>query len=60
MQVSYMLTDENTIVREFGNLQKIPDNYPKYVVSMDPIIKPRDYAGITHMSLRQCLMSDTF
>lgn len=56
MQVSYLLADENTIAREFGNLLRIPDNYPKYVVSMDPIIKPKDYDGITQMSLRQCLM----
>lgn len=60
MQVSYLLADENTIEREFGNLLKIPDNYPKYVVSMDPIIKPKDYDGITHMSLRQCLMCEEF
>lgn len=60
MQVSYLLSDEGTIAREFGNLLKIPDNYPKYVVSMDPIIKPKDYDGITQMSLRQCLMCDEF
>ena len=60
MQVAYLLTDNNTILREFGNLLKIPDNYPKYVVSMDPIIKPKDYHGITHLSLRQCLMCESF
>lgn len=60
MQVAYLLTDENTIAREFGNLLKIPDNYPKYVVSMDPIIKPKDYDGITLMSLHQCLMCEAF
>lgn len=60
MQVAYLLTDNNTILREFGNLLKIPDNYPKYVVSMDPIIKTKDYDGITHLSLRQCLMCESF
>lgn len=60
MQVAYLLTDENTIAREFGNLLKIPDNYPKYVISMDPIIKPKDYDGITLMSLHQCLMCEAF
>ena len=60
MQVSYLLADENTIAREFGNLLRIPDNYPKYVVAMDPIIKPKDYDGITQMSLRQCLMCEEF
>ena len=57
-QVAYLLMDETTISREFGNLLKIPDNYPKYVVSMDPIVKPNNYEGITHMSLRQFLMCD--
>lgn len=57
-QVAYLLMDETTISREFGNLLKIHDNYPKYVVSMDPIVKPNNYEGITHMSLRQFLMCD--
>jgi len=60
MQVAYLLKDEGTVSREFGNLLKISDNYPKYVISMDPIIKARDYDGITHLSLRQCLMREVF
>ena len=35
VQVAYILADEKTVDREFGNLMKIRDNYPKYVVSMD-------------------------
>lgn len=35
IQVCYLLQDDTTIEREFGNLEKIPDNYPKIVVSMD-------------------------
>jgi uncharacterized protein len=27
--------DERTIQREFGNLELLSDNYPKYVLSMD-------------------------
>ncbi|MDE6269850.1 MAG: ATP-binding protein, partial [Muribaculaceae bacterium] len=49
IQVAYLLTNDATVEREFGNLMKISDNYPKYVVSMDPIIQPRDYEGITHL-----------
>lgn len=60
IQVAYLLTGEKTIEREFGNLLKIQDNYPKYVVSMDPIIKPKDYDGITQLSLRQFLLKDNF
>jgi len=56
VQVAYLLADEKTIQREFGNLMEINDNYPKYVVSMDPITTPSDFAGITHLSLRQFLL----
>jgi hypothetical protein len=35
IQVAYLLADEKTIEREFGALEKIGDNYPKYVLSMD-------------------------
>lgn len=35
IQVALSLLEEQTIQREFGNLQKIKDNYPKMVVTMD-------------------------
>ena len=35
IQVCYLLLSDNVIQREFGNMQKIKDNYPKYVISMD-------------------------
>lgn len=59
IQVAYLLNEESTVKREFGNLMQVPDNYPKYVVSMDPITKPKDYDGITHMPLRTFLLTDT-
>ena len=34
-QVSYLLETEETRNREFGVYQKVNDNYPKYVLSMD-------------------------
>lgn len=37
IQATYMLTDETVITREFGNLEKINDHYPKKVVSLDDI-----------------------
>jgi predicted AAA+ superfamily ATPase len=58
IQVAYLLADSSTIDREFGNLRMIQNNYPKYVVSMDPIGKPKDYDGITHLSLRSFLLSE--
>lgn len=35
IQVAYLLADSQTIDREFGALEKIADNYPKIVLSMD-------------------------
>ncbi len=55
VQVSYLLSDEKTIDREFGNLMKIKDNYPKYVVSFDSITAPNTYKGIIHLSLLEFL-----
>jgi predicted AAA+ superfamily ATPase len=35
VQVAYLLPDNKTIEREFGALEKINDNYPKVVLSLD-------------------------
>ena len=37
VQVAYLLATPETIEREFGVLKAIPDNYPKLVLSMDPV-----------------------
>ncbi|MDE6632588.1 MAG: ATPase, partial [Muribaculaceae bacterium] len=59
IQVTYLLASEETISREFGNLAAIPDNYPKYVISMDPICGGfPQYPGIHHVHLRTFLLSD--
>ena len=52
VQVSYLLQDEKTINREFGNLLAIKDNYPKYVISMDDFGTGTDYKGIEHLHVR--------
>lgn len=49
VQAAYLLADDSVIEREFGAYKDIPDNYPKYVVSMDKITTSRD--GIKHMNL---------
>jgi len=51
IQVSYLLSDEKTIKREFGNLLLIKDNYPKYVISFDEFSAPNTYKGIVHFTL---------
>jgi predicted AAA+ superfamily ATPase len=56
IQATYLLNDESTITREFGNLLKIKDNYPKYVVSFDDFKAPNTYMGITHFTLLDFLL----
>ncbi len=59
-QVAYLLASEETVRREFGNLKMIPDNHPKYVISKDSFMIPKDYDGITHISLRRFLTTTSF
>lgn len=59
IQASYIIADEATRLREFGNLHNIKDNYPKYVISMTPLVTRNDDNGITHMHLRNFLMLDS-
>jgi predicted AAA+ superfamily ATPase len=59
VQAIYLLGSDETIRREFGNLQAIKDNYPKYVISMDPISgELSEYKGIHHLHLREFLNTD--
>lgn len=56
VQVAYLLASEETVKREFGNLAAIKDNYPKYVVSLDPVSGGfSEYPGIEHITLRTFL-----
>ena len=55
VQAAYIIDNDETRKREFGRLADIKDNYPKYVISMTPLVKSRDYEGITHLGLREFL-----
>lgn len=55
VQASYIVADMATREREFGNLKAINDNYPKYVISMTPLLTRNDDNGITHLHLRKFL-----
>ena len=52
VQVAYLIPDKKTWEREFGNLLRIADNYPKFVVSMDRMIEGGE-KGIRHMHITQ-------
>ncbi len=56
IQVSYLLTNEETIEREFKPLKNILDNYPKYVITMGDVDMSHD--GIEHLNLVDFLLGD--
>ncbi len=58
IQVAYLLADERIVEREFSPLEAIPDNYPKYVVSMDELDRGRN--GIRHMNIRRFLLEQSW
>lgn len=58
VQASYIIASDETREREFGNLKSIKDNYPKYVISMTPLVRRADDNGITHLGLRTFLMAE--
>ena len=55
VQASYIIAEDTTREREFGPLEKIRDNYPKYVISATPYLTKRNENGIIHLSLRKFL-----
>ncbi len=56
VQVTYLLASEETVRCEFDVLKKIPDNFPKYVVSMDELDRSED--GIRHRNVREFLLGE--
>ena len=54
VQVANELTKEETIEREFGNLLRIKDNYPKIIVTGEYSFE-NTYAGIQHIYIRDFL-----
>jgi len=56
IQVTYILSGQSVIDREFGNLLKIKDNFPKLVISSDKF-KVQTYQGIKHLNIIDFLLS---
>lgn len=48
IQVALSVRDENTLARELAPLKSINDNYPKYIISLDP--ESVDHEGIKQIS----------
>lgn len=55
VQVSQSILDEKTRQRELRSLEKIEDNYPKYVITMDSY--DFSYNGIIHLNIIDFLKS---
>ena len=53
-QVCYALNSEKAVAREFGNLESIHDNFPKYVISGD--IPDFSRNGIQHRNIIDFLL----
>ncbi|MFZ4105140.1 ATP-binding protein [Flavobacterium sp.] len=53
-QVAWQMTNESTLEREFGALEKINDNYPKYLLSTDSFTQNR--SGVKHLNVFNWLL----
>ncbi|MGI6668080.1 MAG: ATP-binding protein [Acetivibrionales bacterium] len=57
-QVSASVLDNSTLSRELEPLRKIPDNHPKYLLTLDDIIPNTNYDGIRHVNLLDWLLKE--
>lgn len=55
-QVTYLMSEVKTRKREFDALLDVPDNYSKYVISLDSIDMSSD--GIKHINLLDFLLNE--
>jgi len=53
-QVAWQMTNESTVEREFGALEKINDNYPKYLLTTDSFTQNR--SGVKHLNVFNWLL----
>lgn len=53
-QVAWEMSNEKTIEREFDSLEKIKDNYPKYLLSTDSFTQDRK--GVRHLNVFHWLL----
>ena len=60
IQATYLVSNEEVEKREFGNLQAIHNNYPKMVVSLNPLNTNSNIEGIAHLHLREFLKKTEF
>lgn len=54
-QVAWQVTNEGTMEREFASLEKINDNYPKYLLTTDGYTQDRN--GVRHLNVYNWLLN---
>lgn len=59
VQVSYKLSSEETIAREFNPLLSVRDHYPKYVVTMEDFWQD-NIEGVKHKHIADFLLMDEY
>lgn len=57
IQVCYLIQDQSTHDREFGNLLQINNQFPKFVLSMDAPDHSHTFKGIVHKSISDFLLT---
>ena len=55
-QVAWLLSNEKTTEREFRSLEKIRDNYPKFLLTTDSFTQDR--FGIKHLNVFSWLLAN--
>ena len=55
-QVSYSVMEDTTLRRELSPLEKIDDNYPKYLLTMDVLHKTDNHNGIEQKNVLDWLL----
>lgn len=55
-QIAWQLASENTIEREFSALERITDNYPKYLLTTDSF--KQDRSGIKNLNVFEWLLGN--
>jgi len=54
VQVAYLLASPETVEREFGVYDRVRDNFPKYIVTLDEFDMSKN--GIKHRNIRDFLL----
>lgn len=56
-QIAWQLTDEKTVEREYGSLERIKDNYPKYLLTTESFT-PNRGGGVHHLNVFNWLLGE--